>query len=254
MKYNYNFTFFPFLHHTIKYLIAHLMVFIFCGFISETKMLWAQNNAINVTVQVLPPYSNNIHDYIGTREQVTRSFQEKVLITLQNTNPNRSYEVKLIASIEGDNGVEARVNENFQPLRKIIVPAGELKVISGRELAEANHNMTHNDVNYSGFSRNQIRRTGTLPEGNYKICMQAYDYRTNQPLSEGTPLGCSPSIPIAYPDPPVIAYPFDEADIPATEPQALNITWAPAPNLTSDVKYRVRTFRESGCPRCPGRR
>ncbi|WP_375581468.1 hypothetical protein ABWH96_10835 [Marivirga tractuosa] len=200
----------------------------------------AQNSEVSVNVQVLPPYSNNIYDYIGADDKISRSFQEQILVTLRNQNPSRSYEIKLIGSVLGNNGVEASMNQNFQPFQRIILPAGEMKVISGRDLANINRNLTEADINSEGINSEQIRRTGNLPEGNYRICFQAFDFQTGESLSSSQPLGCSAPITISNPDPPVIAYPFHESVILATSPQGFNISWAPVQLSIPRIRYRIK--------------
>ncbi len=229
---------------TSKYLyksIFVLLVFLFVGlFLFPSVSVLAQINEVSVNVQVLPPYSNNIYDYIGSNEKITRSFQEQILVTLRNNNPNRTYEVKLIASVSGNNGIEARINPNYQPFQRIVLPAGEMRIISGRELAQINRNLNENDITSQGINSQQIRRTGNLPEGSYRICFQAVDFRNGQVLSSNEPFGCSPPITISNPDPPVIAYPFNDAVILATNPQTLNISWAPVPNADPRLRYRIK--------------
>ncbi|MEM9857685.1 MAG: hypothetical protein AAF843_10025 [Bacteroidota bacterium] len=211
------------------------VAFIFIAFLAQAQ------NEVRVTVQVLPPYSNDVHDYIGgTSNDLDLRLQEQIIVTLQNNSPSETREIKLIPTISGDNGLFAAVNIGYLPNRSILLGPNELKIITGNELKDINRNLTENDINYGGFNRDQILRTGTLPEGNYKICLQAFDYNTNQTLSFGDPQGCSAPIPVAFPDPPVIMYPFHDAEVLANEPQALNISWAPAPNLSSIVRYRVR--------------
>lgn len=209
-------------------------------FFSISFTVKAQNNEISVNVQVLPPYSNNIYDYIGADKKISRSFQEQIIVTLRNNNPNRSYEVKLIAKMQGDNGVEASMNPNFQPFQRIILPAGEMKIISGKDLAEINRNLSENDINAQGINAKQIRRTGTLPEGTYNVCFTAVDYRTGEALSATDPFGCSAPIHISFPDPPVIAYPYDEAVILAMNPQSFNISWAPVQMTMPRIRYRIK--------------
>ncbi|MEM7109526.1 MAG: hypothetical protein AAF519_14970, partial [Bacteroidota bacterium] len=207
---------------------------------SLVQLVQAQNE-VRVTVQVLPPYSNDIHDYIGgTANSLDLRLQEQIIVTLQNNSPSETQQIKLIPTITGDNGLFAAVNIGYLPNRSILLGPNELKILTGNELKDINRNLTESDVNYGGFNRDQVVRTGTLPEGNYKICLQAFDYNTNQTLSFSDPQGCSAPIPIAFPDPPVIMYPFHNAEVLANEPQALNISWAPAPNLSSILRYRVR--------------
>jgi len=231
-------------HYSGEYLLkvskavqAIVCMTLFCFISFKTS---AQNSEVSVNVQVLPPYSNNIYDYIGSDDRISRSFQEQILVTLRNKNPNRSYEVKLIGSVLGNNGVEAHMNRNFQPFQRIILPAGEMKVISGRDLAKINRNLTESDISSRGINSDQIRRTGTLPEGSYRICFQAFDFRTGESLSDDQPFGCSPPITISNPDPPVIAYPYNEAIILKTSPQGFNISWAPVQMAVPRIRYRIK--------------
>ena len=218
--------------------------FIACLILLVTPVLsFAQGQPIQVTVQLLPPYSNDLSDYLSTGDNINPSFQEKVLVTLINTDPNRTYALKLRSSVTGNNGISAEINPDYQPVRRIILPPGGSKVISGKELSQINRNLTDADVITSGFNRDDLVRTGNLPEGLYQVCVQAFDFETNQPLSAQEPQGCSPFIEIANPDPPFLVYPYDGANItplPLSGQQLINMSWTPASRDLTRVRYRVR--------------
>ena len=66
--------------------------------------LFAQSVVVNV--QVLPPFSNYLSVYLDN--------PNKVVVTLQNTGRS-AVDIKLKASLEGDNGVKIYTNDAFNP-------------------------------------------------------------------------------------------------------------------------------------------
>ena len=218
--------------------------FIACLVLLVTPILsYSQGQPIQVTVQLLPPYSNDLSAYLSTGDNINPSFQEKVLVTLINTDPNQTYALKLRSSVTGNNGISAEINPDFQPVRRIILPPGGSKVISGKELTQINRNLTDADVITSGFNRDNLVRTGNLPEGMYQVCIQAFDYETNQPLSAQKPQGCSPMISILNPDPPFLVYPYDGANLvpfPIDGQQFINFTWTPVSIAEPRIRYRLK--------------
>ncbi|MFW5700142.1 MAG: hypothetical protein ACOCWM_00495, partial [Cyclobacteriaceae bacterium] len=195
---------------------------------------------ISISVNIPPPYSNNVHDYLGGDEGQQTLQGVNIFISIRNNNLGEAKEVQLLAAINGDNGITARINPAYRSVRSLILQPGEQIIVNKDDLNQLFSNLEETDIQYTGISQQEIIRTNTLPEGNYQVCFTALDYFSGQVVSATTPLGCSAPIAIFYPDPPVIAYPFHESEIIATDPQALNISWAPSPNLRSLVNYKVR--------------
>ena len=81
------------------------------------------------------------------------------------------------------------------------------------------------DVELNGTNETDLR-TGLLPEGEYQICLQAFDYNTDQPLSMENPsAGCSNVFNVTFPPPPIITAPLCDSDVPAMTPQTLVFMW-----------------------------
>ena len=76
-----------------------------------TQFVWSQATpTVNVTVQVLPPYSTYLPDYVNS--------SNKVLLTLMSyTNAS----VKLKATITGDNGITVATSDSYRPSKSLLV-------------------------------------------------------------------------------------------------------------------------------------
>jgi len=71
-----------------------------------TYVALSAQSSVVVNVQVLPPFSNYLSVYLDN--------PNKVVVTLQNTG-RAAVDVKLKASLEGDNGVKIYTNDAFNP-------------------------------------------------------------------------------------------------------------------------------------------
>ncbi|MEZ5055568.1 MAG: hypothetical protein R2879_00885 [Saprospiraceae bacterium] len=137
--------------------------------------------SIQVAVVVSPPYPVNLEEALKLNRQA--------IITLTNLS-NEPQQFKLLASVEGDNGLSARIKPDFVPTAPIILLARETRVLNGSQLKNINSNLSENDVDVQGISINRIIQTETLPEGNYEICIRAYSYLGTTPLSNES-TGCT---------------------------------------------------------------
>jgi hypothetical protein len=93
---------------------------------------------------------------------------------------------------------------------------------------------------YAGITEQEIIRGNGLPEDDYTICLRAYDYLTNQPLSDEDPAGCCPPFPVTSIEPPVITQPFCGEEITATSPQNLIISWTRPAGAPVTTRYKLQ--------------
>lgn len=151
---------------------------------------WSQS-AVVVTVLIPPPYSPYLQDYL--------QYENKMVIQLQNLT-NQSLSIKLIGSMEGDNGILISTDEDYLPPTPITLPPNGFIRVPASKNSRGFFDPDH--LNFSGDEelKNQILKDGILPEGNYMVCIQAVDYTTNAPLSDEAPSGCT-LLPISYPTP-----------------------------------------------------
>ncbi|MGI6370834.1 MAG: hypothetical protein GX372_00750 [Ignavibacteria bacterium] len=156
----------------------------------------SQEYPIEVTLQIPPPYSPYIVDYLnGTPNSVA---------IIRNIS-NSEQKIKFVGTITGDNGIKIQTNENYSPLQPLVLNPMETKVLNS---ATFKNYYKADNFDVSGFDKNEIIRLGTLPEGNYDICFKALDYSSGQQLSQSEPMGCI-NIPVEYADVPQLVMPRD---------------------------------------------
>lgn len=181
-----------------------------------------QAQTLQVTVTVTPPYSVHLQDYIYEGENVF------MIVTNLSREPQQ---YKLIPSVTGDNGVSVTFKPSYQPASPIQIGPNETQMLTLDQLKQYNSNITENDVDVVGYSTSQLIQTESLPEGNYTLCVQAFDYNTMEPLS--SEFSCA-SFPITHFDPPELITPPHESQVTPQLPQMVNFTWTPSgfPGIT----------------------
>ena len=190
--------------------------------------LFAQTQ-VQVTINVMPPYSAYLQDYAGVGQQIQVIVRNTTLAAL---------DVRLPGRVEGDNGVLIQTLPNFRPNRPLKLMPGETRILTRADL-EGSFDLSQ--INVEGLDKNLLYQGKPLPEGNYQLCIQAFDNRTSQPLSSGFPLGCSPPFSVRTIEPPILISPLCDTDITPTTPQATVFTWSPpAGILPTQVSYTLR--------------
>jgi len=190
-----------------------IYLLVFLAFFAAAKGMAQQ---VNVSVTLRPPYSSNIADYYH--------FENKAVIIITNTGA-APVSLRLGGSITNvQRGVYIRTNPDARPLQPINVPAFGTTTITANP--DVMNFFDQNNVTTNGNSRMlaTIIQTGKLPEGNYELCLEAYDYNTNRLLSaRGN--GCF-NFELSWLDPPVITFPQNGHIYPA-EQAAKNFSWTP---------------------------
>ncbi|MBL7113523.1 MAG: hypothetical protein ISS19_16415, partial [Bacteroidales bacterium] len=95
---------------------------------------------------------------------------------------------------------------------------------------------------FQGITKDEILFGPGLPEGDWTICIQAFDYMTKEPLSDEDPQGCSNAFTISDIEPAIIVQPECGEKIPATTPQMLNVVWIRPVGAPRDTKYNLKIF------------
>jgi TANFOR domain-containing protein len=195
---------------------------------------------INVTLNVLPPYTPYVSDYF--------SLQNKTIVTFTNLN-RINYQIKIVGKIEGDNGVVISTSPDYSPPNPINVPAFGSVTIFGSDLEKY---FDINTVEISGIRKQELLAGGGLPEGNYQLCVQAFDYNTNLPLSDEAPTGCSAPFTIQQIEPPFIITPTCDDNITALTPQNVVFTWTTPSRINANTKYLLKIAELPNTLRNPG--
>ncbi|MET3047601.1 hypothetical protein, partial [Flavobacterium covae] len=85
--------------------------------------------------------------------------------------------------------------------------------------------------NLSGINQNQY--SSTLPQGNYKYCIEVYDFITNQRISQKS---CTFYY-FVYNEPPLLNSPSNHELVGFQDPQNLIFTWTPRHLNAVNIEY-----------------
>ncbi|HPR32384.1 MAG TPA: hypothetical protein PLK12_09820, partial [Prolixibacteraceae bacterium] len=190
----------------------------------------AQTAPVTVSVGIMPPYSSSLSDYI--------TIPNKLLITLTHTQPTQGpLEVYLGFSIRGDAGLSVASEPGYKPGTSLYLQPGSLKMLTLDELGSM-FNMNH--LVSEGVVLTELFSGAGLPEDHYQICIQVFDYFTDQSLSEPDPMGCSNVFFISNLEPPLITQPVCGELLPPQSFQNVLINWTiPAGALLPEYRFEL---------------
>jgi hypothetical protein len=193
----------------------------------------AQFYPVQVTPQLIPPYSVYLSDY------ATPGTEKLRVIAVQKDLTQPSYQIRLVMSVEWNGRVIMRTSRAFNPA-PINLSAGIPTIISGAELAPY---LDSRNIDFIGYDRNQYERTKSLPEGSYQLIFTAYDYRRQdvQVSNTGTSFYY-----LAKSEPPLINFPACGTTLPLRQPQQIIFSWLPrntaSPNSASRTLYEFALY------------
>jgi hypothetical protein len=186
----------------------------------------AQQITVNVTVP--PPYSPYLLDYAAVPGRMTLQVRNNTRNTLQ---------IKLLASVSGDNGISIRTKPEYRPAQALVLAPNETRLF--RTPAELRGYFERDNIDIQGISE-YIYKSRTFPEGSYNICFRAVDYLTNAPYSLDEPLGCSNPINVRFVEPPVLISPVCDDTLRMQIPQAVVFSWAAAVGTPVGINYALK--------------
>lgn len=168
---------------------------------------------IDVTVNLFPPFPTNLHQYVD-------DFRNYTFIISNSTSSSQS--IYLSVSLVGDNGVRIGFNPSFKPSEPIFLEPSQVSMVTGAELEALYGGISGGELNIEGLSLS-AQISGQLPEGNYSLCVFAYDFQSGLLLSTG----CSFEYTATYATVPEIIFPRNGDVLPPVESMPLNIVWSP---------------------------
>ncbi|HEY4334429.1 MAG TPA: hypothetical protein VGM89_00990, partial [Puia sp.] len=198
--------------------------------IATIALLFLLNAAaaqVDIKVSILPPYPSKVTDYASRPQQV--------LITLRSMN-NLPQDIQLRGTISGDNGIVLRVDPRYRSPSPIHMNGGETRSLNGSGISEL---FDYNQLQFTGITKDNVIRGNGLPEGNYQLCLQAFNYNTGQPLSSPEPLGCSNVFPISDVEPPIILSPFTDQPVSALTTQHFLVSWTTPAGAPPATQYTI---------------
>ncbi|WP_425658301.1 fibronectin type III domain-containing protein [Tenacibaculum ascidiaceicola] len=199
------------------------IVVLFTVFIST--VLYSQTYPVQVTPQLIPPYSLKMSDYATTTSE---KLYTNILLTDVNEVGRR---IRLKMYIEGQ-GLSITTQDVIAGETPIYVDGGINLRLSNLDL-QAYFQLN----NLVGITPGQYN--APLPNGGYDFCFEVYDYFTNRKLSAKS---CT-TVYLLQNDPPILNLPFKDNIVNATNPQNILFTWTPRHSNASNVQYEF-TLKE----------
>ena len=202
----------------------------------------AQFHPVQVTVQLVPPYSVYLADYSTPGNDKLR------LVVVQRDLTKPSYQIRLRFAVELNGSVILQTSTSFHP-PPINLDPGVPMITAGTDLQPY---FDSRNLDFIGISRDEYERTKTLPEGNYQICVTAYDYK-RQDIAVSAQ-GCS-FFSLAKDEPPLLNFPPCGTAMAVKNPQLVNFSWLPrntsSPNSAEKTEYEFALYETRPAGRNP---
>ncbi|MBA2610818.1 MAG: hypothetical protein H0U95_02525 [Bacteroidetes bacterium] len=191
-------------------------------------MLFGQTYPIQISTQLVPPYSGYLPDYADPSA-------EKLKVILQfNDFSVAQYNLKLKFEIKG-NGFTLSTKTFYNPPPITLLP-GQPLLLSSIDLAPY---LNSNNLDFIGINQNQYEQRMALPEGYYSICVKAYDYYNNTNIQVSNE-SCTQAW-FTLSDPPFLNLPICNSVITPQTPQNVLFQWTPinlgSPNSAMNTEY-----------------
>ncbi|TRZ71322.1 MAG: hypothetical protein D4R97_06880 [Bacteroidetes bacterium] len=193
-----------------------IMVFLVTSFVTRGQ------NDITVSLSVAPPYTPKIFDYF--------SQQNKTMLTVKN-NTGRTIDAYMQVSVTDNAAITASSDPGFR--RKLTLePYGIFR------MNQTNYDQIINTdhIIYKGITKQQVAE-GNIPEGEYSICISAFDAKNY--LISGEDLGCF-SFTIKAVEPPVAIRPECGTNIKEMTPQNVLFSWTIPAGAPAITDYTVK--------------
>ena len=185
----------------------------------------AQIYPVQVTPQIVPPYSFKLSDY-------TTTTQEKLFVNLLLTDAQESgRQVRLKLFVEGP-GINFQSVDFVSGALPIVLDGGINQRLTNLDL-QAYFNLN----NLVGITPKQYGEQ--LPEGQYRFCFEVYDQFSGQRISNRS---CA-NVYLVLNDPPLLNVPFRGDLVTAQNPQNIIFNWTPRHINAPAVQYEF-TLKE----------
>jgi len=189
--------------------------------------LSAQIFPVSINAQAIPPHSGNISDW-------TAPGSNKLALNIILADANEvSFQARISATLSGQGiRLSTKNNFNFAPIN---LRYGAPTQLTGQDLSGLLH---YENLNFEGYSLQQYEANGGLPDGNYQLCFEVYDYDRieDQPAS----MKSCVTIFSTLHKTPVILSPINLVQ--PLYPQFLPIQWQARHNASFPTEYKVEIY------------
>ncbi|MCP4460160.1 MAG: hypothetical protein GY816_19375 [Cytophagales bacterium] len=187
----------------------------------------AQVYPVQSALQITPPYSVNLPDYVAVGS-------ERMALNVILTDISRTQlDAQLRVTIEGQ-GIRIETNPNYMPPRLSLLSGFNSRLIA----ADLEPYFRPENLIFKGMSSRQyVNSGGALPEGVYRFCFEVLEYNRNVKISNTT---CVTAWLILN-DPPMINLPKMAEKLEPSDPQYIRFQWTPrhtgSPNSAFSTEY-----------------
>lgn len=172
---------------------------------------------------IQPPYSIYLSNYFI-------SGQERFIMNAAFNDLNEvSLQVRLKVTIEGQ-GIRLTTAANYKGSPITIYPGSN--VIDPQDIRPY---FNFNNLDAAGISKQQLLRTGALPEGFYTFCIEMLDYPSGISVSN---LGCT-SATLIRNMPPIHVSPMDASSVAVQDPQNMLFQWQAISDVAVNTVYEL---------------
>jgi hypothetical protein len=179
-----------------------------------TTVVRAQNYPVQLSVQLLPPFSGYLPDYTVAASEQLRAF------VVFNDFTVASYNIKLKFSLQGQ-GITMQ-SPSWYFMGPVNVQPGVPLMLSGSDLAPL---LAVNNLQFAGITPQQYNQQKVLPEGLYTLCITAYDFANPVPIQVSNE-ACV-QVWMGINDPPLLNFPSCESEVNIITPQNITFSWTP---------------------------
>ena len=151
---------------------------------------------------------------------------------------DQDQEIYFLADLVSDNGVSITMDRFYKPMESFSLSANSVEVLTAADLEELNSSLMEDDLILEGITQDQLI-FGSVPEGNYQLCVNAFDFETGTQLS----VSCSMPFFVGSGNVPRIITPFEGEIVPQAEIPVFNISWEfplSDPMAAMDLNYEVK--------------
>ena len=189
-----------------------------------------QTYPVSIAIAVTPSYTSRITDYTNQ--------PNKIMATIINTS-STTKEVYILGSFSGEGGINIYTSPTYKMPNPIVLHPGVPYSMTRNNVGDV---FDANHLVFEGITKNQLLYGPGLPEGDYTLCLRAYDYNTNQPLSAEDPMGCSNVFTVTNVETSEILQPVCGEEVMASTPQAITFSWTRPPGAPVNAQYNIKIF------------
>jgi len=213
-----------------------ILFFALSLFWATTNLHAQQTYPIYVTPQLTPPYSLVLSDY-------TQPGSQRLVVTINVRDITvTNLPVRLHLKMENMSGVTIETIPTA-PVTPIFLTGGEYSTLFGDDMREY---FNINNLQFSGFSKDEYRRTGQLPEGFWRFTVEVRHFATGRLISNrGTAMAW-----MALGKPPLLKLPDNNAELGQIMGMPLTFSWIPQnvgiPGVTPQYTFEMWEMRVPG--------